>query len=500
MSFQTRIETDFRRDDSDPDGLRLPIKLDATSNGEFTPIPLDPTLQYANQLASEWADRFSRKVARSRRDFLVSSCGAASTLLAFNAAHAMAGRTGGYFEVPREAALDAQLAAVELGKKEFIIDVQGHFVNPTGAWLKHVPAGAKPLAGMPKASCELSKGTGERAYLDCLSGDAFIKDVFLDSDTDIMVLSFVPSTREGEPLTIEEAAATRDIVEKMGGSKRLMLHGRVNPNQKGDLEDMERLAKFGISAFKTYTQWGPEGNGFWMTDDVGIAFVERARKIGVRNICIHKGLPFGQRSYEHSTARDIGPIAKQFQDMNFLIYHSGYVAGADEGPYDPKRTDGIDALITSVLSSGVHPNKNVYAELGSTWRFLSMRNPTAAAHGIGKLLKYIGEDNVLWGTDSIWYGSPQDQIQAFRTFQIAPELRDKYGYPKITPELRKKVFALNAMKPYGISMPELRKRVEDDVARGRVAYNERPNPSFKTYGPRTRREFLNLTRWQGGQP
>ena len=51
---------------------------------------------------------------------------------------------------------------------------------------------------------------------------------------------------------------------------------------------------------------------------------------------------------------------------------------------------------------------------------------------------------MLWGTDSIWYGSPQDQIQAFRTFQIAPELRAKYGYPEITPALRAKIFGLNA--------------------------------------------------------
>ena len=58
---------------------------------------------------------------------------------------------------------------------------------------------------------------------------------------------------------------------------------------------------------------------------------------------------------------------------------------------------------------------------------------------------------MLWGTDSIWYGSPQDQIQAFRTFQIAPEFREKYGYPEITPALRAKIFGLNAMKPYGIS-------------------------------------------------
>ena len=337
--------------DSDPQGQRLPIKLDSTSNGEFAPVPLDASLRQANTLASEWAQRFARRLNQSRRNFLVSACGAASTLLAFNAAHARAGRNGGFFEVSQEAALEPQLAAAELGKKEFIFDVQGHFVNPTGAWTRALPADARPLAEMPNAQCELAKTPGDRSYLKCLSGDEFVKDVFLDSDTDIMVLSFVPSTREGEPLTIEEALATRDIVEKMEGTKRLLLHGRVNPNQKGDVEDMERLAKLGVVAFKTYTQWGPDGKGFFMTDDVGIAFVERARKVGVRNICIHKGLAFGQKSYEHSTSRDIGPIAKRFPDVNFLIYHSGYVIGKDEGPYDPKRTDGIDALITSVLNA-----------------------------------------------------------------------------------------------------------------------------------------------------
>lgn len=496
MSTCTRFEGDV-----DPEGARLPIKLDATSNGEFAPIPLDDSLKRANALASEWAGSFARRLNRSRREFLISSGGAAATLLAFNAAHAAAGRTGGFFEVSREAPFEPQLAAAELGKKEFIFDVQGHFVNPTGAWTRALKPGDKPLAIMPKAACALSKGGGERDYLRCLSGDEFIKDVFLDSDTDLMVLSFVPSTREGEPLTIEEAIATRDIIAKMKGGKRLMLHGRVNPNQKGDVEDMERLAKLGVAAFKTYTQWGPEGVGFRMTDDVGVAFVEKARKVGVRNICIHKGLPFGPRSYEHSTCRDIGPIAKRFPDVNFLIYHSGYIAGKDEGPYDPKRTDGVDALVTSVLEAGVKPNSNVYAELGSTWRFVSLRDPTSAAHALGKLFRYIGEDNVLWGTDSIWYGSPQDQIQAFRTFQIAEGLRAQHGYPTITPALRAKVFGLNAAKPYALSPNDIQRRNEGDaVAQSQLAYSERPNPSFATYGPQTRREFLNLRRWHGGEP
>src|SRR5688572_16343070 len=486
--------------DLDPEGQRLPVKLDATTNGEFAPIPLDSSLHHANFLASEWASELARKLGRSRRTFLTSLCGAASTLVAFNAAQARAGRGCGFFQISTDAKQDAQVAAAELGKREFIFDVQGHFVNPKGAWTTRLPPGARPLQ-FPSTQCDLAKGPGERAYLDCIGPDQFIKDVFLDSDTDLMVLSFVPSTREDEPLTIEEAQATRDIVEKMEGSKRLMLHGRVNPNQAGDVEDMDRLAKLGVVAFKTYTQWGPGGTGFWMTDDVGVAFVEKARKLGVRNICIHKGLDFGPKSYEHSTCRDIGPIARQFPDMNFLIYHSGFVSSKPEGPYDPARTDGIDALITSVQKSGVGPNQNVYAELGSTWRFLSMRDPDSAAHAMGKLFKYIGEDNVLWGTDSIWYGSPQDQIQAFRTFQISEALRAKYGYPAITPALRAKVFGLNATRPYQLSADELRKYTAGDkVALSRQEYIENPNPSFATYGPRTRREFLNLRAWHAGEP
>jgi predicted TIM-barrel fold metal-dependent hydrolase len=206
-------------------------------------------------------------------------------------------------------------------------------------------------------------------------------------------------------------------------------------------------------------------------------------------------LPFGQQSYEHSTCVDVGRVAKRYPDVNFLIYHSGFVAGQPEGAYDAKRTDGIDALVTSLQQNGVRPGRNVYAELGSTWRFL-MRDPDAAAHGLGKLLKHVGEDNVLWGTDSIWYGSPQDQIQAFRAFQISDAYAEKFGYPKITPALRAKVFGRNALKVYNIPEDVVRKHLpKDRVTLDRLEYRERADPTFVTYGPRTRREFLNLRAW-----
>ena len=481
---------DFR---NDPFGTRLPIKLDTTTNGEFAPIPLEAVHHHARHLALEAAGENARRLGLSRRAFLVSSCGVASTLLGMNAAYASAGRTGGFYDVPREAALDLHAARSAVDGHEFIFDVQGHFVNPTGAWLKTLPKGARPLTFTTSERCAPHLQGGELDYLNCVGPDQFVKDVFMDSDTDLMVLSFVPSTRAGEPLTIEEAEATARIVEKLDGTHRLLIHGRVNPNQPGDLEAMDALAaRHKVAAFKTYTQWGPDGRGFFLDDEPGIRMIERARKLGVRNIAVHKGLPFGQKSYEHSTCVDVGRVAKRHPDINFLIYHSGYVAGEKEGPYDPKRTDGIDSLVTSLEANGVKPGANVYAELGSTWRFL-MRDPDSAAHAMGKLLRHCGADNVLWGTDSIWYGSPQDQIQAFRTFQIAPALREKHGYPEITPALRAKVFGLNALKVYSVPQDVVRQHVRDRVALERDEYRaERPDPTFATYGPKTRREFLNL--------
>ncbi len=447
---------------TDPEGRRLPIKLDTTSNGEFVPVPLWPANVEANRRAHVAATENSKRLGLPRRRFLTSACGAASTLLAFNAANAAAGKTGGFFDLPRESALDLQLARAQVGpaRQEFILDVQGHFIDT------------------PKGNAK--------------SAEVFIQDVFMDSDTDVMVLSFVPSARDAEPVTIQAADEVRRLVDRLEGTHRLLLHGRVNPNQPGDLEGMDELhEKWGVSAWKTYTQYGPDGKGYFLHDDVGIRFIEKARALGVKNICIHKGFPFGSRSYEHSQCSDIGVVAKRYPDVSFLVYHSGFVSGVTEKAYDTSgRSDGIDTLVTSLVKNQVKPNSNVYAELGSTWRFL-MRDPEQAAHALGKLIKACGENNVLWGTDSIWYGSPQDQIQAFRTFQIAPRLRERHGYPEITPALRAKIFGLNAARVYGLSPEEVKQyTARDAVARERAAYLEHPDPHFTTYGPKTRREFL----------
>lgn len=491
----------------DPDGTLLPIKVDSTSNGETFPRPLDKRNQTANAVAHESAVDNARKMGMGRRSFLTSLAGAASTLLAFNTVNAAAGKTGSFYDIPKDAALDQQLASNALGAKDFIFDIQGHHVGSYESWRTGIKNKLSPGFKFfaPHYACDYANKDDDFGHIACLTGDSYLKEVFMDSDTQMGVLTIGPLFEDQMLPTYSEAAATRDAVAALQGTKRLLIHGRCMPTYQADLDAMEEVAEtWGISAWKSYTQFGPKRTGYFLDDDTGQMFIDRARKTGVKVICVHKGLPMpmmGKKAIKWSKSVDVGPAARQNPDMTFMIYHSGYDHALMEGPYDPEHTEetasGIDILIKSLQDNKIGLNGNVYAELGTTWRDL-MKDPDQAAHAIGKLLKYIGEDRVVWGTDCIWYGSPQDQIQAFRSFQISEEFQEKYGYPAITDKIRAKVFGLNAAKPYGISTSEIKIATANDaIYKAKQNYLNNPEPSFITYGPKTRREFLALNAVEG---
>ena len=182
-----------------------------------------------------------------------------------------------------------------------------------------------------------------------------------------------------------------------------------------------------VSAWKVYTPYaGTTGQGWFLDDEqYGIPIIEKAREVGVKIICAHKGLALFGFDPVFGSPRDFGPVAKAYPDMKFVAYHSGWQPEFAEGPYNPDDAHGVDRLIKSMEDNGIPPNSNVYAELGTTWRNV-MSDPTQAAHVLGKLLRYVGEDNVLWGTDCIWYGPPQPQIAPFRAFQTHPAVSDEH--------------------------------------------------------------------------
>jgi hypothetical protein len=207
---------------------------------------------------------------------------------------------------------------------------------------------------------------------------------------------------------------------------------------------------------------------------------------------IHKGLPISERAF--TSAIDIGAAAKAFPGAKLLIYHSGFTPERTEGPYDPTADNGVDALIRGLKDNGIGPDGNVYAELGSVWRE-TLKNPDQAAHVLGKLLVHLGPDRILWGTDAIWYGSPQDQIQAFRAFQISPEFQERFGYPALSDEIKRKIFGLNAARVYGVDVAEIRRaQAFDPVSQAQNEYQNNPDPSFRAYGPRSAEELAAMKR------
>lgn len=483
-----RSQSDF-----DPDGVRLPIKVDTATNGEYAPRPLSNAARAANALAHRRVDMAAARTGLARRSFLTSSLGAAATLLAFNEAYAAAGIRGGFFDLPRDAAFDPELASASLCGDEFIFDIQTHCVDPSGNWTKGAD-GERWRFVLNQVFAQRRKC--EADGFDCYSAEQLVKEVFLDSDTDVAVVSALWGASGSNPTPTEYAAEAQTIAERAGGH-RVLIHGGVLPNEPGALDFMEVQAReYKVSAWKLYPQWGPDGTGYWMDGkEFGIPMLERARELGVKVVCSHRGIPLGDLAYEYSHPADIARAAKLFPDLTFICYHAGFEPGITEGPYAPQADKGIDRLIRAHQEAGFTRNSgNLYAELGSVWRYF-MSRPEEAAHVMGKLLAHFGEDRICWGTDSLWYGSPQDQIQSFRAFRISEAFQEKYGYPAMTDTARRKIFGLNAASAYGLDVKKMRKTQSRDRLNGvKKAYLEAPNPSYETFGPKTRREFLHFKR------
>ena len=463
-----------RWEDTDPG---LPIKLAPSSNGEFVPPPPTDLVREAMRRARYESDAIARRLGMSRRRFLLSSMGAALGLIVLDGCSKDRGgtaRPGGSFALPSEAATDSSAAQQTIGGAEAILDVQTHLLD-----YAHVP-NAPDFTNFPQRDC----GDGDPKL--CFGIDHWMEELFLRSDTGMVVLSAIPIVGDADPLSIEVMERARAFAAQLCGDGRVLLQGHAVPNVgriDAALDAMDDLhSSHPIAAWKVYTH--APGPGWSFTDATGEAFLGRVSAIaasgGTRIVSVHKGLSGGAPA---AAPDDIGPAAIAHPDLRIVVYHSGYESGNVEGPVTPDGP-GVDRLVKSLGDAGIRAGGNVYAELGSTWKSV-MADPDQAAHVLGKLLVAVGEDNILWGTDSIWYGSPQDQIQAFRAFEITAESQERFGYPALTPAVKAKILGQNAARLYGVDLAKVAGAActfsTDDLEKAR----QETALGNRTYGPVT---------------
>jgi uncharacterized protein len=469
---------------------QLPIKFGPVSNGEFHPQPHSPLVREVIRRTHRLADEHARRMGISRRRFLSGITGAAATLYVLGAcskeeSNSRGESPGGGFDVSEEATTDTATALEELGGEEFIFDVQTHYVNYDAD-----PGIGEWTGAFPGSRCEEGADAGDSKV--CFTADAYFREVFVRSDTSMTVLSALPS-QQIAGLQPDDMVFAIDVATRLGCDGRVLMHGGAYPHHgpiEAALTSMTDLGeRYDLAAWKIYTMTPTDAHFYFDDHDpdrpqIGQRFIDHVREIGPPIICTHKGISSIVRSTpELADPSDIGPAAARNEDVSFVVYHSGFEpGGGGTGPYDPDdpAPQGVDRLIRTIETAGLEPNANVYAELGGTWWFV-MRDPTAAAHVLGKLLKHVGEDRVVWGTDSIWFGTPQDQIQALRSFQISEELQERHGYPALTDEVKAKIFGINSARLYGIEPIT----GQCDLTAEEVEAVRAGMPPAPTYGPTT---------------
>jgi len=468
-----------------------PIPAQIVSNEEFAPLEQMAQQARVEQTAAAIVEHAASRRGLSRREFLRTTGGTAAALLAMNTVF------GRFFDIGDSELFEPAAFAEQVGEPYFIFDAQTHYVgsryDPADAEAERKGAVSKQaLLSLRRHIREAGlnpKLRGDHGTIDDLSWKNFVKEVFLDSETTVGLISTPPGPYPQEAVVPpKEMAHIRDEINRVAGSQRMLAHGLATP-QLGvaDLEFMAMQAEIlKVDAWKCYTGSCPRGfdHGWWMDDEtVAYPMLEQARKLKITRVCVHKGLPLGPvPDYNHP--RDLIQAAKDFPDLDFLVYHAGFRGAASVDAVFAK-TGQIPWTTQLCRMKQQEPGiSNLYMELGSTFAQLVTTYPDVCAHMLGQTIEAFGVDHVLWGTDSIWYGTPQWQIDAFRRFHIPDRLVEKHGYQPLTRHVKAHIFGLNAARVFGIDAHETRTRVpQDALGRLRMSYvEEGPEPSRRVYG------------------
>jgi predicted TIM-barrel fold metal-dependent hydrolase len=445
----------------------FPLPMRGLSNGEFDPPPQTREQQQVKGCLLDLAKKFGLPHGLGPGEFLRTPSGMAAAFIAMNKVY------GNHFNVSEGEAADLSYAnqrAADLSD-QFIFDDQLHFVHQN---YKRIDV----LLLRVYAKLRFNPGLkGTRVNRASLQFPNFFKEVFLQSDTKVGLLSSATADKpENWFLTNHQIAQGRDAVNNKLGGRRFLSHALFAPRHPNWLDEIDRaLDEYKPDAWKGY----PVGDPFhysrfpFRLDDDKLVYpaYEKFLKAGIKNVCIHKGLlpaSFFEHfaNWRYGSVDDVPKAAKDWPDLNFVIYHAAYKASA-RVPWSMLRDFEKNGHIEWVSELAEIPQKhginNIYADLGTTFGFTAVMHPRIAAAILGILIKGLGEDHILWGTDSTYYGSPQWQIEALRRLEMPEDLQAKFGYSPLggpRSQIKEKILGRNGARLYGLD-PEAAEYSQD---------------------------------------
>lgn len=481
---------------ADKAGFRAPIPTQMVSNGEFNPLPQNQKQKQVESRIKALADEIAPKHGLSRRQFLQSTCGMAAAFIAMNEVY------GPVFSVTEAEAREPELSAARADSlsHQFVMDVQTHFVRDDFEM--------QELLGLANFAAEhwnpdISK---DQIDLGMYKFENYLKEVFVDSDTDVALLSGAPFDDPNWVLLYnDQMARARNIVNGTTGAKRMLAHSVIRPTQDGWMDEVdEAIETLHPDSWKAYTIGDPFGTSKypWRLDDEDLVypFYEKALKAGITNICVHKGLlPYDYQterpdSWQYATVWDVPKAAKDWPDLNFIIYHAAcqpFLELPDRQLAEFVETGYIRWASDLANIPGEHGVDNVYGELGTVFANCCVTHPPLAAGLVATLIKGMGVDHVVWGTDSPLYGSPQWQIEALRRLEVPEDLQHKFGLAPLgeaTSMVKNAVLGLNSARIYGLDLRVQRATLTSDkiaamkTAFGRHDGSYRSDRSNAAYG------------------
>ena len=477
-----------------------PIPTQIVSNGEYLPPPQSPKQKAVEDRIKELAEENAKYLGMDRRAFLKTSCGMATAFIAMNEIYG-----GGVFQVDPAEARDPDMglqraAAVE---GQFIFDAQTHFLRNDFAH--------EEILGIGQFAADHWNPKLKETELTMVryKFENYIKELFYNSDTKMTLLSGAPFD---DPtwwlLSNQQIASARDMVNEFSGAKRMLGHSVITPGQPGWMEEVDKAIEvYKPDSWKSYTVGDPLSpttqQTFWRLDDEKLMYpvYEKSLKAGINTICVHKGLlpPDYEVSWagvwEYAKVDDLPQAAKDWPDMNFVIYHSAlrpFLELPDQAWAEFEATGRIKWATDLSEIPEKHGVNNVYGEIGTAFANSAVAHPKFSAALMGTLVKGLGADHVVWGTDSVFYGSPQWQIEAMRRLEVPEDMQQKYGFPSLggaNSLTKQAIFGSNSARIYGLAlnhvnnMPTMPEFSEDKIAQlGRAHRESGEGPTNKRYG------------------